>query len=242
MPGVRQPQWGAARKDCIDDGQTGLLGKFLPAAWTGRGADDYGDQGMDEEKQGLLGRAQQGLQNVAEKAVIGASGLAGGRIGTFGNMGAAMQVATISRQRWMAFFVLLGIGLLLMALSFASLPLILLAPHKFSVVFTTGSLCIMGALSALKGVGDFATHLMSSERLPLSIGYCGSIIGTLWATHWYQSTLLSMVFSFAQMIALIWFFVSYIPGGPTVLGFISDAFCGVARRACCGGKSGSLPI
>merc|ERR1719433_767114 len=161
--------------------------------------------GTEEETQGLLGLAQQGLQNVTEKA--------GGAVGRnlSGSLGMAAQVAAIGQQQWIMFAVLLAFGCLLMASAIGFLPLIVLAPHKFASVFTTGSLCFLGSFAALKGIGPFVAHLTSSERLPLSAAYFGSMLATLWASLWYRSSLLTMVFSGIQISQLLWFFVSYIP-------------------------------
>lgn len=159
-------------------------------------------------------------------------------------MGVAVQAASIGRQQWICFFVLLLIGCLLMCISFASLPLIVLAPHKFAGVFTMGSLCFLGSFSALKGFGSFVAHLTSKDRLTLSAGYIGSMAGTLWASLWYRSTLLTIAFTVVQVSQLLWFFVSYIPGGSAVLGFLCDSCSQALRRACCGccGKPGSVPL
>lgn len=186
--------------------------------------------GSEEETQGLLGKATEGLQNVAKRAS--------------GQYAAAMEMAVISRERWMAFFVLLAFGALLMAAAFASLPLILIAPHKFAGVFTLGSLCILSSFASLKGFSAFGAHLMSSERLPLSAAYIGSIGATLWASMWYRSTLLTMGFSGVQILALLWFFVAYIPGGTMVLRYVQDAVCQGCGSCCCGMcvKPGSIPL
>lgn len=98
---------------------------FAPRRWQQwiMGEDARSMQGSDEEAQGLLayaGYAQQSMKGVADRA--------GGMIG--GHMGFAMQAATISTQAWITFFVLLVLGGLLMAASFASLPMLLLAPQK----------------------------------------------------------------------------------------------------------------
>merc|ERR1740117_1219519 len=115
---------------------------------------------------------------------------------------------------------MLAFGILLMAGSFSALPLILIAPHKFASVFTMGSLCILGSFAALKGFDALFSHLFSKVRLTFSLGYTGSIAGTIWASMWYQSTLLTMVFCGLQISGLVWFFVSYIPGGTMVLGWL----------------------
>merc|ERR1719282_478934 len=124
-------------------------------SWLG-GEDKTVMQGNEEETQGLLGYAQQSMQNVAERAGSAAGNMAGNMGANFGGkMGAAIEVASIGRQRWLGFAVLLMIGCALMSISFACLPLIVLAPHKFAFVFTSGSLCFLGAFSVLRGVNNF---------------------------------------------------------------------------------------
>mmetsp|Transcript_67616 Transcript_67616/g.213960 ORF Transcript_67616/g.213960 Transcript_67616/m.213960 type:complete len:241 (+) Transcript_67616:57-779(+) len=240
MPGAGRPNLGGAASwreqaakwradDPIDAPAVGRSGSPLAmlGSWLGR-AEDQGPA-CEEETQRLLGLAQGGLQSVAEKA--------GGAIG----LGTAMQAATIGRQQWINFAVLLLLGLLLMSISTASFPLIVLAPHKFAGMFTTGSLCILGSFAALRGFGNFAVHLTSPERLPFSAAYLGSMVGTIWASLWARSALLTIVFSAVQISQLLWFFVSYIPGGSSVLGFVCDAL----KQACCGcccRKGGSVPL
>jgi len=197
-------------------------------SWLG-GEDKSVMHGDEEEAQGLLGLAHKGMHSVAERAG-NAAGNMGANLG--GNMGTAMQVAAIGRQRWLGFAALLVIGCILMSLSFACLPLIVLAPHKFAFVFTSGSLCFFGAFSVLKGTNAFIAHLFSRERLWLSMGYLGSMAGTLWASLWYRSTLLTMVFSAVQISELLWFFVSYIPGGSSLLGVVCEGLRALLRKCC----------
>lgn len=216
----------------MPDESSGMFGRVR--SWFGAGNEGRYSGGTEEETQGLLGLAGQHLSNAAD--------MAGAKLG--GGMGAAMQVATISQNQWILFFALLAMGLLLSAAAWATLPLLVLAPHKFACTFTAGSLCLLSSVTALKGVWPLVSHLTSKEKLPFSIGYFGSMAGTLWASLWYRSTLLTMAFSIAQIVQLMWFLVSYIPGGPIVMGYVQDAFCGMLGRACCGYffKSGSIPL
>eukprot|EP00930_Biecheleria_cincta_P038125 TRINITY_DN26199_c0_g1_i1.p1 TRINITY_DN26199_c0_g1~~TRINITY_DN26199_c0_g1_i1.p1 ORF type:complete len:213 (-),score=37.72 TRINITY_DN26199_c0_g1_i1:38-676(-) len=207
---------------------------WMSAGWEWLAKDDR--NGSEEETQGLLSYA-----NYAQQSMKGVAERAGGAIG--GQMGFAMQAATISTQQWMTFFVLLAIGGVLMAIAFASLPLLLLMPSKFATVFTAGSMCILGALTALKGFASFFAHLTSRDRLPLSAGYLGSMAGTLWASLWYKSALLTIAFSIAQMSSLLWFYVSYIPGGSYTMGLACDFLKGAVRQVCCRcSPKGSLPL
>eukprot|EP00933_Yihiella_yeosuensis_P066246 TRINITY_DN70420_c0_g1_i1.p1 TRINITY_DN70420_c0_g1~~TRINITY_DN70420_c0_g1_i1.p1 ORF type:complete len:227 (-),score=21.69 TRINITY_DN70420_c0_g1_i1:118-798(-) len=195
--------------------------------------------GSTEETQGLLSGVSDYAQK-AQKSMKGVAERAGGAIG--GQVGAAMQVATIGKQQWITFFILMIFGGLLMAASFASLPFLVLAPQKFAIVFTTGNICILAALASLKGVSNFSSHLAS--RGSLSTSYLGAMAGTLWASLWYHSSLLTIAFSCAQVSGLLWFFVSYIPGGSYTLQIVSDFFWGAMRTMCCRccGPRTSLPL
>merc|ERR1740130_485840 len=107
-------------------------------------------------------------------------------------------------------------------------------PQKFAMIFTTGSVCILGGLCSLKGTAEFSAHCLSPQRRPLSAAYIGSMAGTLWACLWHRSALMTIACVVIQIGALVWFFVSYIPGGTSVLQFFSNMLCGLARRVCCG--------
>merc|ERR1712107_740437 len=112
-------------------------------SWMG-GEDDKA-YGTEEETQGLLGLAQESLHGATDKA----STMLGASMG--GTMGFAVHAASVGKQRWASFFVLLALGCVLLTAAFASLPLLVLMPHKFAMVFTIGSLCLFGSLAALKG-------------------------------------------------------------------------------------------
>mmetsp|Transcript_93087 Transcript_93087/g.207977 ORF Transcript_93087/g.207977 Transcript_93087/m.207977 type:complete len:247 (-) Transcript_93087:52-792(-) len=246
MPGASRPAVGGASgrwlpnaaplKDQIDDstGFSGFADRLK--GLMGAAEEKASLYGTEEETQGLLGMAQKGLEGVATRA--------GGALG--GKLGGYVQAVSIGRERWAAFFALLCLGALLVMASLSMLPLLVLAPQKFAAVFTSGSLCLLAAPAALKGVGSLVSHLTSREKLPLSVGYVGSMAGTLWASLWYRSTLLTIAFSAMQIMELLWFFASYIPGGSTVLGFVCDAASGLTRRMCCGcicgSGGGSIPL
>eukprot|EP00928_Gymnodinium_smaydae_P042928 TRINITY_DN28861_c0_g1_i2.p1 TRINITY_DN28861_c0_g1~~TRINITY_DN28861_c0_g1_i2.p1 ORF type:complete len:243 (+),score=43.88 TRINITY_DN28861_c0_g1_i2:142-870(+) len=242
MPGgAKSARWarGGISTNAANDSEGGGISRHWQAAWgyvKERGESFGASNGSEEEKQGLLSNAEKSLKNVADQAAA--------RLG--GSAGAALQVVSIGQETWMLFFLLLGGGCLLMGLAYLSLPLIVLAPQKFAGVFTAGSLCILASLAVLRGPGHFAAHLTSRERLPLSAAYFASIAGTLWASLWYRSSLLTMVLSAVQIVELMWFLVAYIPGGTMVLGHAQSIICGALRKACCGclaqSRSSSLPL
>ena len=150
------------------------------------------------ENSGLLGGG-----NFASRATASMMGAASGatQMGgdTFGMMKSLME-DPISMNQWIAFGVCLVVGGVLMAMSFLFLPMILLAPQKFSGLFTLGSLCFFMSFAALRGPAKFASHLLTKERLPFSISYVGSMIGTLYSANILRSYILTLVFTGIQVL------------------------------------------
>jgi len=101
---------------------------------------------------------------------------------------------------------------LLFAFGFA-LPVIVLAPAKFAFSFTIGCAMIMSAMAALRGWKSQVNHMLEWERMPFSICYLGSMSGTLYAAMVMHSYVLSIVCSAAQVVALLYYIMSYFPGG-----------------------------
>lgn len=163
--------------------------------------------------------------------------------------GIAKQASTtisenaISRERWMMFFGGALLGCFLMSLAFFFLPMVVLAPQKFALLFTLGSLCFLGSFSALRGHSAFLRHLLSRSRLIFTATYAMSMVGTLWASLIYRSYLLAIAFSAVQVSALSWFLVSYIPGGRRALGFVTNMAWRICKGCCkCASKGSLLPF
>ncbi|GAB7338987.1 hypothetical protein MBLNU457_5656t1 [Dothideomycetes sp. NU457] len=62
-------------------------------------------------------------------------------------------------------------------------------------------------------------HLLSTERLPFTAAYFGSIAATLYFALGLHSTLLTLVSSIVQLVCLLWYTVSYFPMGSTGMRF-----------------------
>lgn len=184
-----------------------------------------------------------GVAGVASKGLQGVAAFTGRAKGLARTASTTISENAISRQRWMYFFGGALLGTALMALAFAFLPLIVLAPQKFALLYTLGSLCFLSSFAILRGHAAFLRHLISKSRALFTASYALSLVGTVWASLCYRSYLLTLAFSAAQVTALVWFLLSYIPGGRRALSF---AF-GMAWRCCrgccgCAGKGSLLPF
>ena len=147
----------------------------------------------------------------------------------------------MTRQKLATCGLLIAAGGFCILVSLTFLPLLAIAPRKFATLFTFGSLLILSSFSVLKGHAAFLQHLISAERLPFSVGYAVSLVGTLYAAMWSQSYVLTMVFSLAQIVGLLYFVFSYLPGGAQVLNFVGGA-CLSTARSCIRGRPSAAPV
>ncbi|CAG8541809.1 12076_t:CDS:2 [Dentiscutata heterogama] len=158
----------------------------------------------------------------------------------FGSIEQDDEWFTLTRwQRLAGFGILFASGALCFLIAFVSLPLLAIKPRKFAVTYTMGSLLILSRFTTFEvlQVYDFALlygpfahlrHMISRERLPFTVAYIGSMAATLYFAIGLRSTILTIIFSIIQIIALIWYTVSYLPGGTSTLQFGSRM---VARQA-----------
>ncbi|KAF8822473.1 SFT2 family protein [Cardiosporidium cionae] len=116
-----------------------------------------------------------------------------------------------------------GVGLIFILLSFMLLPIAVLSPSKFSLPYTIGSLCLFASLGVLRGFTPLYNHMVSTSRLPFTIAYASSVALTLLFTLFFRSYILVIIFSVAQIVSLLSFVISYLPGGTQILKSIGSS-------------------
>lgn len=78
----------------------------------------------------------------------------------------------------------------------------------------------MGSFAILKGPYDHLTGMLQRDRLLFTVVYASSMLSTLWFTmnvggpSGYIMVLSSSAF---QIVALLWYLISFIPGGSSGL-------------------------
>eukprot|EP00921_Rhytidocystis_pertsovi_P015889 GHVQ01025156.1.p1 GENE.GHVQ01025156.1~~GHVQ01025156.1.p1 ORF type:complete len:296 (+),score=56.42 GHVQ01025156.1:109-996(+) len=142
----------------------------------GRGLGRVPEESNEEENQGLimsyaqkgLSLAKQGMGNVTTGARTVVT-TASNKLQDGGNGGGGSTWAMMNPQRMMMFGIAAAVGCLFMALSFLMFPLILVAPAKFALMFTLGSLSFLVSFVLLKGLRPFLAHIISWERYLLGV-------------------------------------------------------------------------
>ncbi|VFQ58699.1 unnamed protein product [Cuscuta campestris] len=129
-----------------------------------------------------------------------------------------------SGKALMYFGLFLATGIFFIFMAFVLfLPVIVLVPQKFAICFTLGCSLIIGAFFALRGTKNQLAHMLSMERLPFTIGFIGSMIGTLYVSMGLHNYILSVLFSVIQVMSLLYYAISYFPGGSAGLKFLSSS-------------------
>lgn len=158
-----------------------------------------------------------GVQNDEESA-----GLMNWASAKINSAKSSMDDLSSTKERFTTFAILAAIGVVCMILAFTFLPIVIISPHKFALLFTLGSGLMLLSFSFLRGHAAFVKHMASMERLPFSASYLTSLVGTLYCSLVMNSYILTLIFSLIQVIALAYFLVSYIPGGTSALTFMGS--------------------
>ena len=123
-------------------------------------------------------------------------------------------------------------GIFCFSLSTVYVPVLLLKARKFALLFSLGSLFMINSFSFLLGPWNHAKSLFSKERLVFTVTYFGSLFSTLYFALYLKSTVLTTIAAVLQVIALLWYLVSYVPGGQTGLTFMTKIFTKLVTKSC----------
>ena len=129
------------------------------------------------------------------------------------------------KERLIGFILCLGLGVAFFVLAGLMVPLIVLKARRFALLFTLGSICTLGSFSFLWGPWAHLTHILSLQRLPFTLGYTLTLLLTLYSSVGLHSTPLTLLFGILQLLALLWYLCSYVPGGTSGLWFVTK-ICG----------------
>jgi len=103
-------------------------------------------------------------------------------------------------------------------------------PTKFATLYSMGNILSLASTGFLTGFGRQLKNMFHGTRFVATCVYLGSLIMTLVCAVELKSFPLTMLFLAIQWCALMWYCMSYIPGGRTMLKSIV--------KACCGGSGG----
>ncbi|KAI6193908.1 Vesicle transport protein [Aphelenchoides besseyi] len=123
-------------------------------------------------------------------------------------------------QRIVAFFMCLIGAAFCFGTAILVLPMLVLNARKFASLNTLGSTFFIMSFGFLWGPIAYVQFLFSAQRRYVTIAYLLSL----------QNTLLTVVCATFQAIALVFYVMSYIPGGERGLRFMTSLCTGQVRK------------
>ena len=134
----------------------------------------------------------------------------------------SFSLLNLSYSTLLMFGSFLLIGTVFMILAFLFLPILVISPEKFTVLFTFGGIFWMIGLGTVQGPRAFLNAMIEKPRLTLSIAYLVSVYGVIFSTFLKKSYILTLVFAGLQIASLVMILISYIPGGLRVIRFLRE--------------------
>ncbi|XP_071530377.1 vesicle transport protein SFT2C [Panulirus ornatus] len=142
------------------------------------------------------------------------------------------------KQRILGFLGCVVMGLICFSLAAMYFPILVFKARKFALLFTLGSVFSVLSFSFLWGPVNHLKHLFSSERLIFTSVYFISLFATLYFALSLQSTILTSVGAIVQVMALLCFVLSNVPGGQTGIKFFSSICSSMVKST----VSKALPV
>jgi len=137
------------------------------------------------------------------------------------------------QQRFKVFVSFLVLSIVFFSLAFfVGMPMITFRPQKFALSFTCGSLTFMGSFALLRGPYEHFSGMITMERLPFTTLYFASMFGTLYCTFntsGAQGYVSVLVMSGVQLMALLWYLVTFLPGGAQGMKVLTSAIMAILK-------------
>lgn len=105
-------------------------------------------------------------------------------------------------------------------------PVLALRPTKFALLWTMGSLLFIVLFGVLSGPVTYTKHLLSALRIPFTAVYFGLVLMTVWSALVIRLTVLVIICSGVELVAVIYYVVSYFPFGAQAITFFSSYVMG----------------
>jgi hypothetical protein len=126
------------------------------------------------------------------------------------------------QTNYKAFFIVLAVGIIFVIFSLMSLPFVVIFPQKFVSLFSMGSVITLSSFIFIYGTGKYFKMLFEKSRLHYTIAYIVSIVLGFYFAFIKEYFLYSLICAVIQMITLVIFCLTFIPGGSTGITFILE--------------------
>ncbi|KAL6453297.1 SFT2 Protein transport protein SFT2 [Candida maltosa Xu316] len=129
-------------------------------------------------------------------------------------------------ERLIGFACCLGASALCFILCFFMFPVLALRPRKFGLLWTGGSVLFVVSFGVLQGPYNYMCHLLSRDRIIFTGIFFSSVLLTIYSACILKSSILTVFTSIIEMLAVLYYTLSYFPFGATTLTFFTSYVVG----------------
>ena len=138
-----------------------------------------------------------------------------------------IQVETSYLKFGIVFFT----GIVIIIISFIFIPLIIITPKKFTLLFALGTFVLISSFIFYFGTNKFFEVLFNKDRIWFTVAYLTGFFGCLFfPTFFGKNYLLILIFSGLEMISTLFFILTFLPGGYSSIKMFTSLFLSQIKR------------
>ena len=132
---------------------------------------------------------------------------------------------------YLRFGIIFFTGIAIIIISFLFLPLIIITPKKFTLLFALGTFVSISSFLFYFGTNKFFDVLFNKDRIWFTIAYLTGFFGCLFFPAFFgKNYILILVFSGLEMISTLFFILTFIPGGYSSIRMFTNIFFSQFKR------------
>ena len=132
---------------------------------------------------------------------------------------------------YLKFGIIFFTGIVIIIISFLFLPLIIITPKKFTLLFALGTFVTILSFIFYFGTNKFFDVLFNKDRIWFTVIYLAGFFGCLFfPTFFGKNYFLILVFSGLELISTLFFILTFLPGGYSSIKMFTNLFCSQIKR------------
>ena len=132
---------------------------------------------------------------------------------------------------YLKFGIVFVTGMVIIMISLFFLPLILISPKKFALLFALGTFVSILSFIFYYGTLQFFELLFNKDRIWFTVVYLTGFLGCLmFPTFFGNNYFIILVFSGLEMISTLFFILTFLPGGYSSIRMFSNLFISQFKR------------
>ena len=132
---------------------------------------------------------------------------------------------------YLKFGIIFFTGIVIIIISFLFLPLIIITPKKFTLLFALGTFVTILSFIFYFGTNKFFDVLFNKDRIWFTVIYLTGFFGCLFfPTFFGKNYFLILVFSGLEMVSTLFFILTFLPGGYSSIKMLTNLLCSQFKR------------